>query len=193
MKHPTLLEGMVIALLLSLLVSPSSAVLQLFLGTFLVWKAVLGLITCLYIAYMLKRSERQRGRLTLAALACGTVCAGLLLGLQFGPMLLLCVALIWVIRSFAYSRSLASMLLHGMLCLLGCGAALSVVRQGGSPALALWSFFLLQAAFVYIPARLAHRTTARTCEAGGSGPEVFARAHQAAEHALRLLQRPVVR
>jgi hypothetical protein len=59
--------------------------------------------------------------------------------------------------------------------------------------MALWSFFLLQAAFVYVPARLTCRATAETHKEASDTPDGFARAYQAAEQALRLMPTHTIR
>src|SRR3954452_21033941 len=96
-------------------------------------------------------------------------------------ILLLCVMLIGALRSFAYSRSLISALLQGGVCVLGCGAALMVHRHSSSLALALWSFFLVQAACIFIPAQRMHRPTMPIGAALGRASDDFGQAYHAAE------------
>jgi len=102
-------------------------------------------------------------------------------------MLLLCVTLMWGMRSFAYSRSLVSAVLQGGVCILGCGAALMVYGHSGSPALAIWSFFLVQATFVLIPAQFMRRPATPPGVTLGGAPDGFGRAYHAAEQALERL------
>lgn len=184
MKHPTLLEGVFVALALSLLAAPIAAVLYSLVGSLLAWKAVVVVMAYTYICYLLVQRGRMSGRVTLGLLALAVLLAGVALDLRLTSMLLLCVALIWGIRSFAYSQSLVSAVLQGVVCVLGCGAALTVYRHSGSFALAIWSFFLVQAAFVLIPARLTRRPAADVSEGLGGAPNDFGRAHHAAEQAL---------
>lgn len=184
MKRPTLLEGVFMALVLSLLAAPSAALLYSLVGSLLAWKAVVVVMAYTYICYLLVQRGRMSGRVTPGLLALAVLLAGMALDLRLTSLLLLCMALIWGIRSFAYSRSLVSAVLQGGVCILGCGAALMVYGHSHSFALAIWSFFLVQAAFVLIPARLTRRTAADLCEEVGSAPDGFGRAHHAAGQAL---------
>jgi hypothetical protein len=184
MKHPTLLEGVFVALALSLLAAPLVALLHSLVGSLLAWKAVVVGMAYTYMCYLLVQRGRRSGRITLGLLALAVLLAGVALDLRLTSMLLLCVALIWGVRSFAYSRSLVSAALQGGVCVLGCGAALMVYGHSRSFALAIWSFFLVQAAFVLIPARLTRRPAADIGEALGGALDGFGRAHHAAEQAL---------
>lgn len=184
MQHPTLFEGVLVALVLSLLGGPSVVLLHSLVGSLLAWKVVVAAVVYLYICYLLVQRGRTSGRVTLGLLALAVLLAGVALDLRLTSMLLLGVALIWGIRSFAYSRSLVSAVLQGVVCGLGCGAALMVYGHSGSFTLAIWSFFLVQAAFVLIPARLTRRLRGDIYEELGGSPDSFGRAHHAAEQAL---------
>jgi hypothetical protein len=166
MHRPTLLEGILVALLLSLSVSPLVVFVQLALGSLLAWKLVV---------------------MGLAYTALTVLLASLVFNLRFTTILLLCVTLIWGVRSFAYSRSLVSAVLQGGVCILGCGAALMVYGHSHSLALAIWSFFLVQAMFVLIPAPGMHRPATPGGASLGGAPDDFARAYHAAEQALERL------
>ena len=123
-----------------------------------------------YIVYLLAKRGRSAGRITLALLSLLVFVASLLLELRWPALLLVAVGLIWGIRACVYSRSLVTALLHGGLCLLGLGAALWAYAHSGSAALASWSFFLLQAAGVFVPPRLAQQHPGgRACRRGTAG------------------------
>lgn len=186
MHRPTLLEGVLVALVLSLSVSPLIALVQLAVGSLLAWKLGVIAMAYTYICYLLRRSRRS-GRLTLGLLALTVLLAGLVFNLRFPAILLLCVTLIWGMRSFAYSRSLVSTVLQGIVSGLGCGAALMMYGHSGSLALAIWSFFLVQAAFVLIPAQGIRRPAVSLGLTPGSPPDGFGRAYHAAEQALERL------
>jgi hypothetical protein len=187
MHRPTLLEGVLVALVLSLSVSPLVVLVQLVIGSLLAWKIMVMIMAYTYICYLLARSRRRSGRVTLGLLALTVLLASLVFTWRFPMILLLCVTLIWIMRSFAYSRSLVSAVLQGGVCVLGCGAALMVYGHSGSLALALWSFFLVQAAFVLIPAQGMRRSTAPNDMTLGGAPDDFGRAYHAAEQALERL------
>jgi hypothetical protein len=187
MHRPTLLEGVLVALVLSLSVSPLVVIVRLAVGSPLAWKMVVVGIAYAYICYLLARSGRRSGRVTLGLLALMALLASLMGNLRLPTVLLLCVMLIWALRSFAYSRSLVSAVLQGVVCILGCGAALMVYGRNGSLALALWSFFLVQATFVLIPAHYRRRPAPSGGVTPGGATDGFARAYQAAEQALERL------
>lgn len=192
MQRPTLLEGVFVALVLSLLAGPMVALLYSLVGSLLAWKTALVVIAYTYMCYLLVQGGRRSGRVTLGLLALAVLLAGMAFDLRLTSLLLLCVALIWGIRSVAYSRSLVSALLQGGVCVLGCGAVLMVYGHSGSFAWAIWSFFLVQAAFVLIPARLTRRPTVDIGAEPVDAPHGFARAHHAAAQALdRLATRGV--
>ena len=187
MHRPTLLEGVLVALVLSLSVSPLVVLVQLAIGSLLAWKMVVMIMAYTYICYLLARSRRRSGRVTLGLLALTVLLASLVFNLRFPTILPLGVTLIWAIRSFAYSRSLVSAVLQGGMCVLGCGAALMMYGHSGSLALAIWSFFLVQAAFVLIPAQCLRRPATPSGAALGGAPDDFGRAYHAAEQALERL------
>ena len=188
MQRPTLLEGVLVALVLSLLLGPSVLLLQSLVGSLLAWKAVVVLIASTYIGYLLAQSGRRTGRVTLGLGALAVLLAALLLSVQMTTLLLVALTLIWGIRSFAYSRSLLAAALQGGVCLLGWGAARLVLAHSGHLALALWSFFLVQAAFVLIPTRLTRRPAVQRDKAMAGLPDGFMPAYQAAEQALGRLR-----
>jgi hypothetical protein len=187
MHRPTLLEGILVALALSLSVSPLVVLVQLAVGSLLAWKMGIMATAYTYMCYLLVRSGRRSGRVTLGLLVLTVLLAGLVCNLRFPVILLLCVTLIWGMRSFAYSRSLVSTVLQGGVCGLGCGAALMMYGHSGSLALAIWSFFLVQAAFVLIPAQGIRQPVIPPGITLGGSPDDFGRAHHAAEQALERL------
>ena len=187
MQRPTLLEGVLVALVLSLPAAPLVALLHSLVGSLLAWKAVVVAMTYTYICYLLVQRGRTSGRVTLGLLTLAVLLAGVALDLRSTSLLLLCVGLIWGTRSLAYSRSLVSAVLQGVVCVLGGGAALMVYGRSGSLALAIWSFFLVQAASVLIPPRLTRRSATNMYDELGGVSDGFARAHHAAEQALHRL------
>ena len=187
MRRPTLLEGILVALVLSLSVSPLVVFVQLAVGGLLAWKLGVVVLAYSYMCYLLARSGRRSGRVTLGLLALTVLLTSLVCNLRFPTILLLGVTLMWAVRSFAYSRSLVSALLQGGVYVLGCGAALIVYGNSGSLALAIWSFFLVQAAFVLIPAQCMHRSATPGGTTLGGTPDGFGQAYHAAEQALERL------
>ena len=188
MQRPTLLEGILVALVVSLAASPVVFLLSLLLGPAMAGKAVIVVLAYAYIVYLLAQSGRTAGRTTLAVLSLLALLASVVLEARWTTVVLVAVALIWGIRACSYSRSLVAWLLHGGLCLLGLGAALWAYTHSGSLVLAVWSFFLLQALFVCVPPRLAQQPVEDGEVAGGQEVDGFVSAHQAAQKALGRLR-----
>ena len=111
MYRPTLLEGILVALVLSLTVSPLVVFVQPAVGSPLAWKIGVMVLAYTYMCYLLTRSGRRSGRVTLGLLTLTVLLTSLVCNLRFPTILLLCVTLMWAVRSFAYSRSLASTVL----------------------------------------------------------------------------------
>src|SRR5262245_16633924 len=192
MQRPTVLEGILVALVVSLVASPVIFLLSLLLGPVMAGKAVIIVIAYTYIIYLLVKSGRTAGRTTLAVLSLLVLLASLVFEARLTTVVLVAVALIGGIRGCTYSRSLVAWLLHGGLCLLGLGAALWAYTHSGSLVLAVWSFFLLQALFVCVPPRINQQPVEEGGIAGGQEVDSFVRAHQAAQKALGRLRTKVV-
>jgi len=187
MQRPTLLAGIVVASVVSLAVSPAVLFLSLLLGPVMAGKALVGVMAYAYIVYVLAQSGRRVGRTTLAVLSLLALLASVMLAARWTTVLVVAVALIWGTRASTSSRSPVAWLLHGGLCLLGLSAALWAYKHSGSIVLAVWSFLLLQALWVYVPARLARQPVEESV-AGGQEEDGFVRAHQAAQKALDRLR-----
>jgi hypothetical protein len=180
MQRPTVLEGILVALAASLLISPLIFMLRLVLGTVLAWNAAIVVLAYGYIVYLLAKRGSSAGRITLALLSLLVCVTSLLLEPRWPALVFVAVGLIWGVRTCVYSRSLVTALLHAGLCLLSLGAALWAYAHSGSLALASWSFFLLQAAGVLVPPCLTQQTT----DAGEQQVDSFTLAYQAAQKAL---------
>jgi hypothetical protein len=183
MQRPTLLEGIIVALVISLIISPLGFMLRLWLGGGMGGKAWIVMIAYAYIVYLLMQSPRPVGRTLLAGLSALALLGSLALETRW--IVLAAMTLIAGIRACAYSQGLLSAFLHGSLCLCGFGTALWAYWQSGSLLLATWSFFLLQALFVWIPSRL--RSPASASQEEVDGEDGFRKAHQAAQQALARL------
>jgi hypothetical protein len=184
MQRPSVFEGIGVALVISLIASPLGSMVSLWRGGPMGGKLCLVAITYIYIVYLLTQSPKHTGRTLLAVLSALALMGSVLLETRW--VVLVAMALIAGIRACAYSRSLLPGLLHGGLCLLGLGAALWAYRHSGSLMLTVWSFFLLQALFVWIPLRL--RSPAATTPGEAGEEDGFIKAHQAAQQALARLR-----
>ena len=136
-----------------------------------------------YLLYAVGRSGERVGRVT--TVACWVVIASgaWLLGLPLAGYVLVHIGLVWLVRSLYYYAGLLPALADLGVTVLGAAFAVWAAQRSESAWLVLWCFFLVQAFHVLIPASLTRR------DQGGldSRDDAFARAHRAAEAAVRRL------
>ena len=185
MKKPRFSEGVVFALAASVFGSALYTVLGSVYPAAAVLRLLIAGIALAYVFYLLSRSRERVGRVTVVV--CWSLATGILWFVA--PPLLIYIlvhlALIWLIRSLYFYSSVLAALADLILNGLSLIAALWAARQTGSVFLSLWCFFLVQALFVAIPARLSRGT--RETNAGPDNIDRFQRAHRSAEAAVRRL------
>lgn len=181
---PTLLRGVLVALVLSLVGGATFAGLSHLVDPATALRLVVALLGGSYVCWLVSRSGARIGRVTsVVGWSAGAV------ALMFSPValplyLLVHVALIWLIRSLYFHTSVLPALFDLALGGLGIAAAVWAAEQSNSVFLAAWCFFLVQSFFVVIPQTLNHRTTQPTDAADEINPP-FQRAQRTAEAALR--------
>jgi len=167
MKTPGILDGVTLAVIISL----GAALASLLLGGLLVYGVLFELLmyaaTLVYLLYLLKRSQARIGRVV--------VIAG------------------WAVTSlgcwfFDVHGSLFSALLDFGLVSAGLAAATWALVNTGSLAAALWSFFLLQSVFCWLP-QLARKNGGEDF-GNDRHPSSFQSAHRVALDAVRKLSQP---
>jgi hypothetical protein len=179
---PSLAAGLGAAFVFSACGAALLAALSPWLGAAAALRAVIALLGFAYAVYVIARSGERVGRLT--TLACWLVVAVVawLVGLPLVGYVLLHVGLAWLVRSlYRYSGLLPALADFG-LSLLGAAFAVWAAQRSGSAWLALWCFFLVQACHALIPPALP-----RGPAAADTADDGFARAHRAAEAAVRRL------
>ncbi len=150
-NKPGLFDGLVVALLIAL----AAGVASLLFGGFFARAPLIGVVlhaaTLAYLIYLLQRARARIGKLiTLAAWALLAV-ANWLLPVPLFEQILLLAGFAWLVRSLYFHASLTSAALDFGLVAVGLAAAAWAAVNTGSLAAALWSFFLLQALFCWIP------------------------------------------
>ncbi len=181
-SRPSLAAGLGAAFVFSACGAALLAALSPWLGAAAALRAVIALLGFAYAVYVIARSGERVGRLT--TLACWLVVAVVawLVGLPLVGYVLLHVGLAWLVRSlYRYSGLLPALADFG-LSLLGAAFAVWAAQRSGSAWLALWCFFLVQACHALIPPALP-----RGPAAADTANDGFARAHRAAEAAVRRL------
>lgn len=182
-KTPTLASGLGAAFVLSACGGAVLAALSPWLGSGTAVRAVIALLGFAYTLYVLGRSGERVGRITTVACWIAVASGAWLLGLPLVGYALLHVGLVWLVRALYHCSGLLPAVADLGLSLLGAAFAVWAAQHSGSAWLALWCFFLVQAFHVLIPATLTGRSAA------GREPtdDAFARAHRAAEAAVRRL------
>jgi len=152
MKAPGLIDGVLIAAAIALCAGLAGLLLGGFVGLAALVDLVLPAATLVYLLYLLRRSKARVGRVVLLAVWAAVSLAGWLLDLTLAQQVLAQAGLVWLTRSLYFHASLLSALLDLALVAAGLLAGAWALLNTGSFAAALWSFFLLQALFGWIPA-----------------------------------------
>jgi len=186
MKRPGFLQSVVVAAVLAIAGAAFVAAFLPFIGTVTVARLVVPGLALAYLLFLLSRSEERSGRLTTLALWGAMAIASWLFVSSFTVYLLIHAGAIWLVRSlYFYSGvlpALADMGLTGTSVVF----ALGTLFRTGSVFLATWTFFLMQALFVVIPATLV-RARAADSPATPAGNDDFERSRRQAEAALKQL------
>ncbi len=185
MKQPTFLEGVAVALAVSITGSVLYTAIDTVFPGVPVLRLLIAGIGLAYVVYLLSRSPERVGRVT--ATAAWLLIAGVLWFTHPPLLLYVCMhlAAIWLIRSLYFYSSALSALADLGLNGLGLAACIWAITHTGSVLLAIWCFFLVQALFVAIPKSLQRKPV--TALAGHDHADRFQHAYHAAENAVRKL------
>ena len=183
MKIPSFLNGVLLALALSLSAAVGFAALTTVMFPGLVIRLLIAGLGLAYVLYLLSQTRERIGRVTTLTLwSIGAVAAAF-----FSPSLLVYltvhVGMVWLIRALYYTAGVLPALLDLGLSALALAAAVWAAGQTGSVFLAVWSFFLVQALFVVMPRSVRDPALLKD----GVRDDEFERAHRNAEAALRRL------
>jgi hypothetical protein len=189
MSRPNFSEGVGVSLVATLLGGALLPLLSLWLSGGFALRFLITLLGLFYLLYLLRRRDLKAGRVLAVALWLLVSPVSALLGIGLTGDLLIHLVLLWLVRSGLFHDRFYTALLDLGLVILGLGAALWGGSVTGSPAVGLWSFFLIQALFVFIPQTGSSLERPTTPPAGEA--ERFERAYRAAQEALqRLSQNP---
>ena len=151
-SSPGFLEGVGIALLLSIVASISFAIF----GWVLPFSVLLyGLTIALglaYLLYLLTRSRLKTGRITVVAMYIVISASIVVTGMSITWLLFAVLAMVWLVRALYFYNSPLSALLDMGLSLFSIACAIATWLHTDSLFLSLWCLMLVQACFVWIPA-----------------------------------------
>jgi len=188
MKMPGIIDGVTVAAVISLGAAAASLLLGGLLVYGLLFELLLYAATLAYLVYLLKRSRARVGRIVvvsawaLASFGCWFFDVALL------QQVLIQAGIVWLVRSLYFHGSLASALLDFGLVSAGLAAAAWAQSNTGSTAAALWSFFLVQALFCWLPQLARGQDDDNTRHLQDSSN--FQAAHRVAIDAVRKLSQP---
>lgn len=176
-------QGLAAALALSAAGAVLLAILSPWAGSATALRAVIALLGLAYVAYTMARSGERVGRITALGCWAAVAAATWVLAPPLVGYVLVHLGLVWLVRSLYHYAGVVPALADLALAVLGAAFAAWAAQRSGSAWLALWCFFLVQAFHALIPPTLA----ARGAPAPGDTDDAFARAHRAAEAAVRRL------
>ena len=186
MKYPGIIDGVGVAVIIAL----GAGIATLALGGFMSLGALLNLVlpwaTLVYLIYLFKRSDARTGRVVAIAAWAALSMACWLFDLHVSQQALAQAGIVWLVRSLYFHNSLLTALLDLGLVAAGLVAGAWALINTGSAAAALWSFFLLQALFCWLPA---FGRKANQAHRDGESSSFLA-AHRVAVDAVRKLSQP---
>jgi len=151
MKTPGVIDGVIIAALISI----GAGIASLLLGGFVHYPILFQIVLCsaalTYLLYLLKRSDARVGRVvviggwSLMTLICWLFDVHLL------EQVLLQATAVWLVRSLYFHHSMLTALLDLGLIAVGLAASAWAMLNTGSLVASVWSFFLVQALFCWVP------------------------------------------
>ena len=188
MKTPGIIDGILVAIVISL----GAGAAKLLLGGFIAYSSLFNLVlyaaTLVYLIYLLKRSRARIGRVVVIAGWGLTSLACWFFDILLFEQVLIQAGFIWLVRSLYFHGSMISAALDFGLVSIGLAAsAWTMVNTASLPA-ALWSFFLLQALFCWVP-QLARQQSAGI-QNNQREQSSFQSAHRVALDAVRKLTQP---
>ena len=185
MKAPGIIDGVVIAIVISLGATAASLVLGGFMLYSSLFQLLLFAATLTYLVYLLKRSGARVGRVVAIAAWALASLASWFFQVPLFEQVLIQAGIIWLVRSLYFHASLFAAAVDFGLVSAGLAASAWAMVNTGSLAGALWSFFLVQALFCWIPA-FAHRQS-NEIYSNRQDQSTFQSAHRVALDAVRKL------
>jgi hypothetical protein len=182
-RMPTLGTSLAAAFVLSACGAALLAALTPWLGSGTALRFTVAALGFSYVLYLIARSGERVGRLTTLAGWVAVASMVWLAGLPLPGYVLAHLGLVWLVRSLYYYSGVLPALADLGLTALGAAFAAWATLRAESAWLALWCFFFVQAFHVAIPTSLARGAA----PAQRPADDAFARAHRAAEAAVRRL------
>lgn len=185
MKAGGFVQGVGVALAMALGGSVAMFALAGVVAGPVVLSAVVTLVGLGYVLYLLAHADTRVGKVSAVLLWALLSAVTLALGASLIVQLCVQVGLIWLLRAFCIHRSVLPALADLALCAFSVLAALWAADRTGSVFLSIWFLLLVQSTYVAIPRR--NRSRPEAALSRRQAEERFARAHRAAQAAVRRL------
>ena len=151
MKSPGIINGIIVAFLISLAAGAASLVFSGFVSKITLFSIILCTATLAYLLYLLKNSSARVGRVVVI---CGWAVISLVCWMFDVPLfeqVFIQAGIIWLVRSLYFHASIFAAMLDFGLVSVGLAASAWAMVNTGSLGTAVWSFFLTQSLFCWIP------------------------------------------
>lgn len=182
--RPSFLEGIVVALVASVGISVSVLMFDWLLPSGLLAQVLISITGLGYLLYLFSRCHERIGRITALSVYAILVMVMWVVTPSLPWIVIAHLGLVWLIRSLYFYSSVVSALLDLGLTALSLIAAVAAYLHTGSLFLGLWSLFLIQALFTWIPADWQRRPSAGEPTVS---KDRFQTAYQVADSAVRQL------
>ena len=183
MNGPSILQGIIFAILASLAGGFGGELLSLFFSASLSSLIIVFSLSLAYLLFLLQRSQVKRGRVVMIFFWLVISIGGWLAGLPLYAEIILQLSMIWLFRSLFFHSSILAALLDLMLVATASAAGTWAILQTGSFMAAVWCFFLAQSLFVAIPEITGRKKFSSEATPG----DQFQNAHRVAQEAVRKL------
>jgi len=182
--RPSFLEGVVVALVASVGVSVSAYMFDWLLPSGLLVQVLVSVTGLGYLLYLFSRCREKVGRITALSIYVISVIVMWVAAPALPWIVIAHLGLVWLTRSLYFYSSVISALLDLGLTALSLIAAVAAYLHSGSLFLGLWSLFLIQALFTWIPVDWQRRPSKGE---PAVSKDRFQTAYQAADNAVRQL------
>ena len=187
-KAPGIIDGIIVAIVISLGAGAASLVLGGLVAKATLFNLLLCSAALTYLVYLLKRSDARVGRVVVIAGWAFLSAACWFFDVPLFEQVFIQAGIIWLVRSLYFHASLLTTALDFGLVSAGLAASTWAMVNTGSISGALWSLFLVQALFCWLP-NLAGRTSSDIYD-GQHDHSSFQSAHRVALDAVRKLTQP---
>jgi hypothetical protein len=157
MNRPTFFQGVAVAAVLAFAASIVIGALTPFVGVGSVVRLVIPAISLAYIMYLLRSSTERVGRITTLTLWSALAVTVWWISPPLPFYVLVHVGAVWLVRSLYFYSGIFPALMDFGLSAMSVSAFIWAASRTGSVFLATWSFFLVQALFVVIPASISSK------------------------------------